>query len=111
MSEPSNPYESPKQPPGSAATRAVKAGISSFAILVLMPIAMFVAFCTGCGISVVTVDSLFGQDYDAMILFAILMSFGPPLAVMIGMLMWRSKVRRRELEGAGRAAPHEHAQS
>jgi len=110
MSQPSNPYQPPQQPGASTAGRVVKAGISSFAILVLMPIAMFVAFCIGCGISITTVDTLF-NDYDAMILFAIVVSWGPPIAVMIGMLIWRSKVRRRELAEAGRTEPHEHAQS
>jgi hypothetical protein len=98
MSDPTNPYQAPQQPSGSTAGRVVKTGISSLAILLLMPVAMFVAFCIGCGVSVMSVDALFGTDYGAMIIFAIIVSWTPPLSVMIGMLIWRQKVRRRELE-------------
>jgi fructose-specific phosphotransferase system IIC component len=108
MSQSSNPYESPKQP---SAQRVLKAGIGSLTILLLMPVAMFVAFCIGCGISVVSVDALFSQNYDAMILFAIIVSWGPPLVVMIAMLLWRRKVKRQELEAARQAELHEHAQN
>ena len=111
MSEPSNPYESPQLSNRAAAHPAIKAGISSLTILVLMPVAMTVAFCIGCGIGVASVDALFGRNYDAMILFAIVLSWGPPIGVMIAMLIWRGKVRRRELAAVARVESHDYSAS
>jgi hypothetical protein len=103
MSDP-NPYESPQseqpqseqpQQLSKVAKRVLGAGL----ILALTPLAVFFTFFITCSIHVV--QQLGGPEQDLggppKIVMPELLLFGPPTAVLVGMVIWAILVRRRTL--------------
>ena len=96
-----NPYESPKTLDEKVSHSAVKKGIGVATILLLTPIAVGVALCAGClaeDLPAFWVAPRWG--YGVSIPISLLILFLPPLATLVGMIVWAVRVyRQRQVPG------------
>ncbi|QDU29739.1 hypothetical protein ETAA8_48540 [Anatilimnocola aggregata] len=91
-----NPYESPRVPEPLTTSTVIKRTISVTLILLLTPLAVGIAFGGSCAATIAFVDSsAFGEDYGMVFVVASSIFLIPPVAVLVGMVWWASRVRVR----------------
>lgn len=92
-----NPYEPPRESKPTA--KSVKRGIGVGAILLLTPFAVLIAFGASCAATIAFVESPIGGHNFILVLLICLAIFSiPPILVLIAMIWWAERVRKRDRE-------------
>jgi uncharacterized RDD family membrane protein YckC len=94
MSQP-NPYQPPQPDPWSDLQRAAR-GVGCIVILLLTPVATFIAFFAGCLVSNMAFPVLKAIPEFLAIAIVYALYFGAPAATLIGMCWWGIRAYRRQ---------------
>ncbi len=96
-----NPYESPKTPPDEPpeVIASVKQGFALVTVLILTPLAVFLAGFISCIAFNRTIDPIgIRWGIGGAMLWGSLVCFAPPLGALAVMLFWARRVYLRERE-------------